>query len=123
MDGLQTQCKACKAIHSCVLYRANRREILARHREYDRLHLHEQAAYQRASRLRWPLRHKARQVVNDAIRSGRLIRPDRCSNPECDIKCKPEAHHHNGYDEEHWLDVIFLCKDCHAEADNLRASV
>ena len=24
-----------------------------------------------------------------------------------------QAHHHNGYEREHWLDVVWLCRACH----------
>lgn len=65
--------------------------------------------------------YKARSAVSYAIKSGKLIRPDRCSNPECNKLCEPEAHH-DSYLKKHWLDVIFLCKDCHVKADkNIKA--
>jgi hypothetical protein len=57
-----------------------------------------------------PLRMKAHQAVLRAIRNGKLIRPDRCSN--CDALCKPEGHHES-YEKP--LDVIWLCKECHKE--------
>lgn len=139
-DGLQDWCKTCRSeyarIHKEKLatykreYRAkHRKEILAKKRKYSiehraeraayrRAHLSESAMHSRTSRLRYPIREKARQYVKNAIRDGRLIRSDRCSNPECNKICKPEAHHHNGYEEEHWLDVIFLCTECHKEADS-----
>lgn len=30
-----------------------------------------------------------------------------------------EAHHHKGYDEDHWLDVVWLCRSCHVLAEEL----
>jgi hypothetical protein len=33
-----------------------------------------------------------------------------------------EAHHHRGYGPEHVLDVIWLCRGCHAEAHGRRAT-
>lgn len=56
---------------------------------------------------------KARSAVVRAIRKGKLIRPDHCS--KCGKECKPEAHHHNGYEKSHRLDVIWVCRDCHIQ--------
>ena len=112
-DGLCSQCKSCEA---------------TRNREYNHTYQVERASYRqahrpeinastRAYRLRHPLPQKARRAIRYAIETGKIIRPDRCSNPECNKLCKPEAHHYLGYAKEHWLDVVFLCADCHVIAD------
>lgn len=51
---------------------------------------------------------KVRSEVYQAVKSGKLIRPDKCSKCGCD--CKPEAHHE---DYTKSLEVTWLCKDCH----------
>ena len=54
---------------------------------------------------------RAKAAVARAKRDGTLTqRPCSCGNP------KSEAHHHKGYAPEHWLDVEWLCKKCHAAA-------
>lgn len=54
----------------------------------------------------------ARNAVNNAIRSGILTRLP-CE--ECgDVKS--QAHHPNGYDQPHWLDVQWLCVRHHKAA-------
>ena len=58
-----------------------------------------------------PEKHAARTLVNWSIRCGMLIRPDHCS--QCGIKCKPDAHHHKGYDRP--LEVQWLCRRCHCK--------
>lgn len=58
---------------------------------------------------------KARYFVSNAIRDGRLKRPESCS--DCGCSCRPQAHHRAGYDREQWLNVLWLCKDCHKKAD------
>ena len=71
------------------------------------------AGQQRANRKRhqlYPEKTKARNAVRDAIRMGKLIRPVICES--CPKKGKSEAHHWS-YKEEHWLDVNWLCTDCH----------
>lgn len=43
------------------------------------------------------------------VRTGRIKKPDHCEHPGCQ-ETKITAHHHNGYEPEHWLDVTWLCK-------------
>lgn len=64
----------------------------------------------------------ARQRTYRAVQSGLLEPPEKCE--ECGLKPKPskdnrrtlQTHHHNGYEEEHVLDVIWLCPSCHKMA-------
>lgn len=63
-------------------------------------------------RKRNPEKYKAHGCVNNALRSGLLIRPSACSC--CSKECKPQGHHWS-YLEEHWLDVVWLCTRCHAD--------
>jgi hypothetical protein len=54
----------------------------------------------------------ARYQVKLALLDGRIHRPAICSR--CNAPAKYiEAHHWLGYEEPHWLDVIWLCKRCH----------
>jgi len=61
------------------------------------------------------LKAAARRAVTIAVARGELIRPSTCS--ACDAKCHPSAHHHKGYEEESWLDVLWLCNRCHAQVE------
>lgn len=64
---------------------------------------------------------EARWQVKLALLEGRLVRPTTCS--DCGKASKYiDAHHHNGYDEPHWLDVIWLCKKCHGRLHRKPAS-
>lgn len=59
-----------------------------------------------------------------ATKRGILIPPKECA------KCQREpgfgsrgqrliqAHHHNGYDDDHILDVVWLCPSCHKIEDD-----
>ena len=55
---------------------------------------------------------KAKTAVNNAIRAGKLSRPN---TKLCHYCSKPaqQYHHWHGYEPEHWLDVVSTCKDCH----------
>lgn len=59
--------------------------------------------------------HAARGVTERAIKNGRLVRPDACQ------QCGRGAHidaHHEDYSKP--LDVVWLCRKCHARADAAR---
>lgn len=61
-----------------------------------------------------PDQRRARNAVYRALTSGELIRPDTCQ--QCGEKHSSKnitAHHHNGYDPEHEIDVEWLCRRCH----------
>ena len=47
--------------------------------------------------------------VGKAVKAGRLVKSDcaDCGGPSA------QAHHHNGYEPEHALDVVWLCRPCH----------
>lgn len=65
-----------------------------------------------------PERKTARERIKHAIKIGKLPRP---TSLEC-AHCGTPAdgyHHHNGYGPDHYLDVIPLCTQCHAQADRL----
>ena len=66
-----------------------------------------------------------RNAVRKALREGSLSRPVHCS--QCGKHRSElqqsngryssiEGHHHRGYEYEHALDVVWLCKKCHAQA-------
>lgn len=70
-------------------------------------------------RKRW--REKNRRViaahaaVRNAIRSGKMVRPQSCER--CSSEKNIQAHHHRGYSAEFNLDVVWLCSGCHAVAN------
>lgn len=51
----------------------------------------------------------ARQRVRDAVKVGRLVRPDSCQR--CGKAARVQAHHH---DYSLPLEVEWVCSDCHA---------
>jgi hypothetical protein len=62
--------------------------------------------YRRRQKERWPGREKARRMVQDAIRSGELVRK------ACEACGTEKAHaHHDDYSKP--LDVRWLCRPCH----------
>jgi len=57
-------------------------------------------------------KQKARWRVRDALISGKLVKPNCC---ECCNKQKPLEGHHEDYTKP--LEVVWLCRPCHNEAD------
>jgi hypothetical protein len=122
----RTKCKECTK----AAVRANRAAKIEHYQEYDRMRgsmphrVAARAEYRqsdayavahRAASERWmakhPERRQAANIVNNAVRDGRLIPWPVCAVPECSQK--PEAHHP---DYSHPLDVVWLCDKHHKEA-------
>lgn len=70
-----------------------------------------------AATRRWqdqnPLARAAHFRVLRAVRSGRLVKPDRCE--DCGVAGVDLHAHHDDYSRP--LDVDWLCPPCHAVAD------
>jgi hypothetical protein len=79
-------------------------------RAYRRTHAAERYRQRRENPVERQ-KDRARTEVSNALRSGRLVRPSRCSR--CLVACVPHAHHFLGYEQEHWLDIVWLCVACH----------
>ena len=85
----------------------------------ERIYRKQSENYKRAKRLcdlkqriLRPDNVRARWAVNHKIENGKLPR----INTQYCAECGKQAihyHHHNGYDPEHYLDVVPLCADCH----------
>ena len=126
LDGFLNKCKQCTRLD----VKKNRKKKLEQYKEYDRERAmrpnrvaarKEYAASERGkaiqrlahkkSRERFPEKFKARYVLNNAIRDGKIVRPLMC---RCGSTGRIEAHH---IDYSKPLEVIWLCKPCHVKAD------
>lgn len=121
-SGKSSKCKEC----TCADVRANRNAKREYYLQYDRNRPNkiERASkvveYQKTGRgkavrqlacqnyfEKWPGKRAANYSVSNALRDGRMARPDYCSS--CGCSCKPEAHH---CDYTRPLDVTWLCVGC-----------
>jgi hypothetical protein len=128
-DGYTRECRTCAKERASAHYRENRERILSEQRGHYLAHSTEvQArnrawleanrerhrpylrAYNREYRRKYPERHRAGSAVADALKSGKIQRQETCAM--CGA-APTEAHHHRGYEKEHYLDVIWLCRRCH----------
>jgi len=118
-NGLKSQCKKCHTSTSI----ATRDKDLARYRNRE---------YARSSRRSNPekvrniererSRHRvrterdnARQILNGAVRTGKVVKPVSCS--DCGAIGKITGHHE---DYNRPLDVVWLCYECHGLRHRLR---
>ena len=68
------------------------------------------AEHTRRAREKWPEKHKARRILDAAIRRGEIVRPKIC--PLCNRETKICAHHKD-YGKP--LEVEWKCHKCHAK--------
>ena len=91
-------------------YREEHRESWRNYRrEYNKIWRKENGYHnEKASQLRYPEKVKAREILNKAVREGKIIRG-------CCIVCKkPKAQgHHENYKKP--LEVIWLCALHHSQ--------
>lgn len=116
-DGLRPECRNCQKAVSKKYYENGGRE---KKRRYYVEHRDEIIAKMRGkpggTTKYNPKKSPARIAVHRAVKSGKLNRS--CICEKCGIDCKTEAHHLNGYNQEHRLDVVWLCRNCHNLADH-----
>ena len=63
------------------------------------------------------LRHLRGQVMHYGVLCGEIVRPQTCE--KCGSECRVNAHHES-YAPRHLLEITWLCRLCHAEADKAR---
>lgn len=127
----RAQCKRCMIARVTEYERSNREAINAKRRAYratshgrtmrrghEKRYLASEKgrAARREAARRWTFRRRAHGAVREALLRGILTKePCKvCGNPNS------EAHHHNGYEREHRLDVVWLCRIHHMEEDGRR---
>jgi hypothetical protein len=98
-DGRVNKCKACNKVD----VRVNRRKKLEYYREYDsRRGVHGPSVTNRAKK-------KTRWATMNAVRDGRLNKPDHCQVCGC-APSRIEAHHHDYKRPDY---VTWVCTPCH----------
>lgn len=69
----------------------------------------------RRDRQKRPEEYKARQLVRQALKSGKLIRPEYCE--QCGTPCRAEAHHE---DHSRPYMLLWVCEECHKFHDKYK---
>lgn len=109
-DGLTARCKGCLSEYDRL--RANLPHRVKARKEYAKTPAGILAGNR--AKKEWSdnniIKKGASQLVNNAVRDGRLTKPLRCSY--CDALGRIEGHHE---DYEKPLEVIWLCSSCHRQ--------
>jgi len=129
LTGLRPECKSCtnRGVNSWREANPERRKAIDRaskdrisiyrkrgwSRKYARVHRAECAARLREYRNDHPDRAKANDLLNYAVRHGKIKPPKVCQS--CGSKGKIEGSH---TDYSKPLDVEWLCTKCHRRKDN-----
>jgi hypothetical protein len=104
-DGLSDWCKLCNAAERSRRY-ATKEGRASKNKSV--------IEFTKRNYLKNIDKHRARDAVKYALRTGRLTRPDSCGT--CGSDCKPQGHH---VDYEAQLDVQWLCAPCHTNAHHV----
>lgn len=115
-DGHRSKCKPCVKAYNAARYAENRDEVLAQQAAYNRTPEGRETQMRGSARHRakHPEREQARSAVNNALAAGTKRKPKHCCSCGSQHKGPIEAHHWKGYEEEFWLDILWLCKPCHS---------
>jgi len=130
-NGHAEQCKVCRLAKDREYYKKSPEIVLAKHERWakrnpEKILKNQRAYYERnkekildkirVSRKKngyantKAYRKRNREKIELAIKFRQLIRPISCE--KCKNNCTPQAHHH---DYTKPLDVVWLCRKCHAE--------
>lgn len=109
-DGHLNKCKVCARKDVSSHRDKNIESIRAYDRRRGGLKHRIQANKERAKKFReeFPEKYKAHTALNNAVRSGKIVKPDSCS--VCDGGWQIEGHH-DDYSKP--LEVCWLCAACH----------
>lgn len=99
-DGHINNCKECHGAYMAAYKRSPEGAASKRESNYR-------------YRNKYPVKARAAYLMHDAIKEGKLIKPDHCE--ACLIHCIPQGHH-SDYTKP--LDVHWLCQTCHTKEHN-----
>jgi len=67
----------------------------------------------RRYRQLWPNQERAKWAIRNAIRRGKIVKPNICEKCGKRHALRNIEAHHWSYRKEHWTDVIWMCRWCH----------
>jgi hypothetical protein len=107
-DGVHPYCKTCRIAHACTWGKANRHRTIEYTRKYKRRHAVQIKESNRVYALKNKKKIDARLILNVAVRTWAVVRPQNCER--CGRQAKVHGHH-DDYDRP--LEVEWLCASCH----------
>lgn len=127
-DGYQALCKdCCRAYSRTEARKASQKKYdqsakgRRARQKYTKSPKGREAQCNRAARQGkdHPKQIKAKNFLNRAVQSGQIHRPQECVI--CGKRAKLHGHHHKGYAEENYLNVLWLCPKCHTQVHREKA--
>ena len=107
-DGLVYRCKSCSKVYNAKYCAENSEKIKAKNTKW-RVNNPEMVKTSMGKyRSTHPIKVKVKGKLRAAIKAGKIIRPDSCS--ECGLIGKVDGHH---CDYALPLVAIWLCRRCH----------
>jgi len=90
-------------------YLKNKSHVSQSNHEWDRNNRDKRLEYSQRHKILFPEQSQARDILNCAVRYGKIIKPSMCNvcKKQCDVL---HAHHH---DYSKPLDVVWVCPQCH----------
>jgi hypothetical protein len=101
-DGFNPRCNECERVRHKEMYKNNPDPIKKSAKKWSQNN---------------PEKTRAHVAINYALRTGKIKRPDTCVLCE-EVSNDIVAHHWNGYDADHYLDVQWICRRCHNALSN-----
>lgn len=127
-DGHLNICKECKRVQQIE----TRNNNLEYYQEYDRNRPNKEERSKKSYQYQltekgkevknkavsnyknnYPIKYKATNAVNNAIRDKKLIKPDTCECCKNTFPSRQLHGHHSDYNKP--LDVMWLCNACHID--------
>lgn len=99
-----------------------------RKRYCSRLHVRRANSRVRNARPEEKIKNAARNKLRQAVYDGRVLRPLKCERCNQlggfakDGRSLIQADHHHGYENDHALNIWWICKSCDTEIEKLRRS-
>lgn len=138
-DGLCDWCKECKKVADKSYKEKNRATLKQKSRVYCRTEEAKKLSRERLKRFystphgidsrieknisyraNFPEKYRAVTALHNAVSNGKITKPSSCSL--CGKKGMIHGHHWS-YEEKHFLDVVWLCPQCHSETHEKERAV
>jgi hypothetical protein len=104
-------CKACKKARDKAWYKANSEKNRDRTKAWKQANPEKNLAHFKTYKQNNPEKYAAHNAVNNAIKRGDLPQVSTCDCVDCDVPAV--EYHHEDYSKP--LEVVALCKKCHAK--------
>jgi len=112
-DGYHGYCKKCMSKHNAKYKQTEQGKVANKHYDQSKKG---KIAHLKALRHYWNSHseyRRATSAVSHAIRDGKLPRLEILKCHYCHEQAE-QYHHHLGYEPEHFLNVVSVCRSCHS---------